>query len=154
MQTEEVKPVRCGCGGEALISTWTGSNATVVNDCTTVYCEKCGMQTRIYRTESEAIEAWNRAMGADRGFDEWCTDCKEYDHDKHCCPRWNRVIKNCVNEVREKYDERTAKVEKVDMPSEHNKVYKCSECGQYTHRTSWSSPVNYCTNCGARLEWK
>ena len=50
--------------------------------------------------------------------------------------------------------ERTAKVVRVDMPSVHNKVYKCQHCGQYTHRTSWSSPVNYCTNCGARLEWE
>ena len=24
---------------------------------------------------------------------EWCHDCKEYDHDKHCCPRYNKVIR-------------------------------------------------------------
>ena len=30
---------------------------------------------------------------------EWCTDCKEYDQEKHCCPRWNKVIKNTLVEV-------------------------------------------------------
>lgn len=64
------------------------------------------------------------------------------------------VLKNIAeDEMPEENSERTAKVAKVDMPSEHNKVYKCLNCGQYTHRTSWSSSVNYCTNCGARLEW-
>ena len=28
--------------------------------------------------------------------DEWCTDCKEYDTDRHCCPRWNRVIRQTL----------------------------------------------------------
>lgn len=26
-------------------------------------------------------------------LDEWCHDCKEYDQERHCCPRFNRVIK-------------------------------------------------------------
>lgn len=46
--------------------------------------------------------------------------------------------------------ERTAKVETVEKPN----VYKCSECGQYFHSTAWGSPVEYCSRCGARLEWK
>ncbi len=28
--------------------------------------------------------------------DEWCTDCKEYDSEKHSCPRFNRVIKRTL----------------------------------------------------------
>ena len=24
---------------------------------------------------------------------EWCTDCKEYDQEKHCCHRWTKVIR-------------------------------------------------------------
>ena len=61
--TDELKPVRCGCGGEAKVSTWTGTMATTINDCNVVYCETCGMQTKRFKTEAEAIEAWNRAMG-------------------------------------------------------------------------------------------
>ena len=26
--------------------------------------------------------------------DEWCTDCKEYDHENSCCPRWTKVIRH------------------------------------------------------------
>ena len=28
--------------------------------------------------------------------DEWCTDCKEYDKERHCCPRFNRVIRTAM----------------------------------------------------------
>lgn len=31
---------------------------------------------------------------------EWCHDCSEYNQDKHCCPRFNRVIRNAVKEVK------------------------------------------------------
>ena len=87
--SEELKLVRCGCGGEAKVSTWTGSNATVINDCNAVYCENCGIQTKKYNTETEAIRAWNRAMGERTikvtdtwkiaGYDElnaWCPECE------------------------------------------------------------------------------
>ena len=33
--------------------------------------------------------------------DEWCTDCHEYDAEHHCCPRFNRVIRNAIDEYRE-----------------------------------------------------
>ena len=29
-------------------------------------------------------------------LDEWCVDCKEYDKEKHSCPRWNRVIRQTL----------------------------------------------------------
>ena len=31
--------------------------------------------------------------------DEWCHDCKEYNHDKHCCPRYNGVIRKAVDKI-------------------------------------------------------
>ena len=31
-------------------------------------------------------------------IDEWCTDCKEYDQERRCCPRWNRVIRSTIEE--------------------------------------------------------
>lgn len=31
--------------------------------------------------------------------DGFCTDCKEYDSEKHFCPRFNRVIKKTVEEM-------------------------------------------------------
>lgn len=32
-------------------------------------------------------------------FDEWCTDCKEYDTEKNCCPRFNKVIREAMKRV-------------------------------------------------------
>ena len=50
-------------------------------------------------------EALNMAVVAleqqEKAFDEWCTDCKEYDHNRNCCPRYNRVIRGAVDEVKQ-----------------------------------------------------
>lgn len=56
--TDELKPVRCGCGGKAVIyvTHWWGK-------CYVCECEECGTASRPCTTEAEAIEAWNRAMG-------------------------------------------------------------------------------------------
>jgi len=32
---------------------------------------------------------------------EWCTDCKEYDQEKHCCHRYSKVIRDTVAEIRQ-----------------------------------------------------
>lgn len=32
---------------------------------------------------------------------KWCTDCKEYDQEKHCCHRWSRVIRDTVEEMKQ-----------------------------------------------------
>ena len=31
---------------------------------------------------------------------KWCTTCKEYDQEKHCCHRWSKVIKNTVEDMK------------------------------------------------------
>ena len=49
-------------------------------------------------------ELWSKLKDlppAQPDLDEWCTDCKEYDQEKHCCPRWNRVIRKTAEEVRQ-----------------------------------------------------
>jgi hypothetical protein len=35
---------------------------------------------------------------------EWCHECKEYDKEKHCCPRFNKVIRQTVKEMKEQTD--------------------------------------------------
>ena len=32
---------------------------------------------------------------------KWCTDCREYDQEKHCCHRWSKVIRNTVEEMKQ-----------------------------------------------------
>ena len=65
---------------------------------------------------------------------------------------WNElcVTKDEIDDMPSAESERMAKVEIVEKPN----VYKCSECGQYFHSTSWGSPVEYCSRCGCRLEWE
>ena len=37
---------------------------------------------------------------------KWCTDCKEYDQDEHCCHRWSKAIRDTVEEMKQEYIER------------------------------------------------
>ena len=63
-------------------------------------------------TYSQYNEAWqdalDRAEGAignlpsaqpELNYDEWCIDCKEYNKEKHCCPRWNKVIRETLKDA-------------------------------------------------------
>ena len=53
--TDELKPVRCGCGGEAIVHEQEYGEFEV-------YCPVCFITTDDYKTKDKAIEAWNRAM--------------------------------------------------------------------------------------------
>ena len=64
MAGSELKPVRCGCGGEAKVDKHTYYRALPTYG---VRCHRCGQETRqFYINEAEAIQAWNKAMGADK----------------------------------------------------------------------------------------
>ena len=58
--TDELTPVRCGCGGEAwAFMTLYPENVERPYIC---QCRKCFTRTGGYQTESEAVTAWNKAM--------------------------------------------------------------------------------------------
>ena len=59
--TDELKPVPCGCGGEASIHKDDGTFGQM--PIYIVSCNICGMRSGRRSTEAEAIMAWNRAMG-------------------------------------------------------------------------------------------
>lgn len=48
-------------------------------------------------------EKWRKYFcelpSAQPDIDEWCHDCKEYDKERHCCPRWNRVIRQTLKDA-------------------------------------------------------
>lgn len=50
------------------------------------------------------VRKWNR-LRAEPGKDDYerqehCTDCKEYDQERHCCPRYSNVIRQAVEELK------------------------------------------------------
>jgi DNA-directed RNA polymerase subunit RPC12/RpoP len=75
--------------------------------------------------------------------DEWCHDCSEYNQDKHCCPRYNRVIRNAVEEVKKPKAGHWIKI----TPSG---IYMCSECEQNV-LTGDIDAYHYCHHCGTRM---
>lgn len=56
----------------------------------------------VYRLYKRAYEAGQRNAQPELHYDEWCTDCKEYDQERHCCPRWNRVIRETLKDAQPK----------------------------------------------------
>jgi hypothetical protein len=75
--TDELKPVRCGCGGEAKVD-WVLEPSNCYMAC--VYCNKCGTKTIPFWSEDKdkaidyAVTTWNRAMGTEN----ICKNCKAY----------------------------------------------------------------------------
>ena len=67
---------------------WILRNA--LNDCT-------HFQTRDYYRIFSQVERLPSQQAFNGG--EWCTDCKEYDHERHCCPRYNDVIRRTIAEI-------------------------------------------------------
>ena len=92
---------------------------------------------------------------AQPSLDEWCTDCKEYDHKRHFCPRFCRMIAEAVKEIRENakeerhgkwipHEETTELAPGIKMTA---KGYICSECGErFGYAWTW------CGNCGAKMD--
>ena len=84
--SNNLKPVRCGCGGEGEVHIM-GHELTKAQYY--INCEKCDTRTWFYDTESEAIEAWNKAMGAElRSNCEALRSCAapwEPDRNRYCC---------------------------------------------------------------------
>lgn len=70
----------------------------------TVADEAGGMGTVKWSEDVIYFAAAERVLtelpSAQPDLDEWCTDCKEYDSERHCCPRWNRVIREAVEEAK------------------------------------------------------
>lgn len=53
-----------------------------------------------YRFDAEPFDMAISALEQqEKAFDEWCPDCKEYDKDRHCCPRFSKVIRGALDEV-------------------------------------------------------
>ena len=64
----------------------------------------CILQTRIigfnaYDLQEILREQYRHCPLIPENPHNWCTDCNEYDHERHCCPRFRDVIFHTVNEL-------------------------------------------------------
>jgi hypothetical protein len=86
-----------------------------------------------------AIEALQEVQKHEETF-EWCHDCKEYDKDNSSCPRWSKVIRNTVEEL------------KTDRPHGEWKIdeYGIYHC-PYCHAINNTVYKSFCPNCGAKM---
>lgn len=88
--------------------------------------------------------------------DEWCTDCKEYDSEKHCCPRWNRVIRQTLADAQ-------PEPQRGNWLMRDGRVI-CSNCENVPynkieydgtvvyHIPKIAEAMKYCPICGARMK--
>ena len=112
------EPVNCGCGGEAHVYNCVPNFAWYA-----VKCKACGMETSSYHTEAEAVETWNRAMGA-------------------------KDINVPNNERTAKAIEHDASVTDTDGYKYHRSEYLCGAC-----KKKVLGGDEYCSHCGCRLDW-
>lgn len=136
MKENELKPIRCGCGGGAQVVFPFGNT-----DMYLIECDECGICTSSYNTKSEAVTAWNTAMSGvvpqpcttpNGAYTGGCTFTNTTDPNKDFHPVRDFMVGT----------ERTAKVvEDLDL--------ECEKCNQWLKR-GWK----FCPMCGCRLEWE
>ena len=73
-------------------------------------------------------------------INSWCNNCKEYDTEKHSCPRFNRVIKQTLDEV-------YAHAETEAEARFYDEIVRCKE---FRHR----DPEDHKCDCGHDIIWQ
>lgn len=82
-------------------------------------------------------------------YGEWCTECKEYDKEKHSCPRFNAVIKKTIEEMKE---ERKTGRWLISEGACEPDYMECSRCNWITeYYGGLEEEWGYCPNCGAYM---
>ena len=126
---------QCGCGGEARLNkqeTLDGDGMPL--PCWVVYCTNCLMVTDTHFSETEAIKAWNTAMGGllPEGDPQKNVGCKY----TITTERTARVISDDV-------------IITVNGYNYHHEEYLCNTC-----KNKVFSCDSYCSHCGAKLDWR
>lgn len=122
-------------------------------------CKYFGSQADFILTDRKEFKRWLERVKwhvkkvdelTRRSEDEWCTDCPAYDHEKHNCPRFNRVIRETVEEIK---TERKSVTYYLDRHSDGRMVAECPSCGYIYDKDDnvWGEP--FCPHCGQELKW-
>lgn len=102
---------------------------------------RCGEQ-------AELIEELEALPSAQPDTDEWCTDCKEYDRERHCCPRWTRVIRETLKDAQP--ERKTGKW----IPVMNGRGgHCCNRCNDYapSYMNGDEHLSDFCPFCGADM---
>ena len=125
---DELKPVRCGCGGEAQVMHPSYTH------CIVIMCGKCGLKTPYMNTEAEAITAWNRAMSGSA--------------EEKLKAFWDGMSAEMREERTAKVIEHDASVTDTDGYKYHRSEYLCGAC-----KKKILGGDEYCSHCGTKLDW-
>ena len=92
--------------------------------------------TKIQREAIDvAIKAIEKQIQTEESY-EWCTDCKEYDQERHCCHRFTKVIRQTVAEMK--------LVHCIDCQhSEYDEIYKDRYC-HYNGKAEVVDDYHFC----------
>ena len=114
-----------------------------------------GFEEDKWWNSTHVLAALEGVPSAHPELDEWCDTCKEYDQERHCCPRWNRVIKTTLEEVKPIIsctldEQQTARALGMKQGKWINGY--CSNCRE--HAPYWPMASTYyeskfCPNCGS-----
>ena len=91
---------------------------------------------------------------------EWCHDCREYDQEKHCCPRWTKVIRQTVEEMK---TDGYAPLKHGHWILDDDGLIICSECEEHAPQKMFIDikdlsgrcyfvKTPYCPDCGAKMD--
>jgi len=107
-----------------------------------------------YAYETGYIEGRADVVEVRDDVTEWCTDCKEYDKERHCCPRFNRVIEETVAEIKTDGWQKVqhGRWEYVKKRLARGGYVDASECSVCHKIIMPHLKPNYCPNCGARMD--
>ena len=108
-------------------------------------CNNPTLAKGIKRGLQEAVRTVKKEPTAQPyALDEWCDTCKEYDTEKHCCPRYNRVIRDALNDAVPMRKRGKWIIEKDATGATYG---RCSVCGI----KQYGGHMNFCYECGADM---
>lgn len=98
----------------------------------------------LVRLDRKWVDRWLRQLpSAEEESFEWCTDCKEYDQEAHCCHRYSKMIRKTLEEMQI--------VHCIDCQhSEYDSVYDERWC-HYNGKAEVVDDYHYCRD-GERRE--
>jgi len=126
------------------------------------------LESVIAELDGTSLDGFKNNPTIEPQLDEWCDDCKEYDHETHSCPRFNRVIHETLDDVRkDAYKHGKSKGIKrgmemaqrmkgrwihdgCDIPHGVDWMH-CSVCGRREPYVP-AAMTNYCPTCGTEME--